>query len=127
MSYLKELVESFCGCLPSESFSGSGIERQSYRLEGIGIVQAEIGTLWKILAQKSVGVLIGAALPWAVRITKIDVQARVDLQACVLSKLGSLIPGQGPTQLPGQGDDRASDSVAHRLSPCPARAGPFFV
>ena len=60
---------------------------------------------WKILAQRSVGVLVGAALPWAVRIAEIDLDASVDLQACVLSHLSSLIPSQRPTQLLRQGDD----------------------
>src|SRR6516162_4819805 len=85
-------------------------------------MHAEIGAFWKILAQQSVGVLVGAALPWAVRIAEIDLDAGVDLQACVLSQLSSLIPSQRPTQLLRQGDHRARNGVAHR----PASAGPFF-
>src|SRR6516165_4211962 len=85
---------------------------------------AEIGAFWKILAQQSVGVLVGAALPWAVRIAEIDLDASVDLQACVLSHLSSLIPSQRP----------CSGKViivrvmaSHTASaPCPASAGPFF-
>src|SRR5215472_309913 len=62
-------------------------------------MHAEIGAFWKILAQQSVGVLVGAALPWAVRIAEIDLDASVDLQACVLSHLSSLIPSQRATHL----------------------------
>src|SRR5215831_15957584 len=38
----------------------------------VGAMRAEIGAFWKILTQQSVGVLVGAALPWAVRIAEID-------------------------------------------------------
>src|SRR5262249_48358085 len=62
-------------------------------------MHAEIDAFWKILAQQSVGVLVGAALPWAVRFAEIDLDASVDLQACVLSHLSSLIPRQRPTKL----------------------------
>src|SRR5882757_6362416 len=78
-------------------------------------MRAEIGALWKILTQQSVGVLVGAALPWAVRIAEIDLDASIDLQACVLSHLSSLIPGQRSTQLLRQGDNRLCNGVAHRL------------
>src|SRR5215469_6357722 len=86
-------------------------------------MHAEIGAFRKILAQQSVGVLIGAALPWAVRIAEIDLDASVDLQACVLSHLSSLIPSQRLTQLLRQGDDRSRNGVAHRLGTMPGECG----
>src|SRR6201997_5892504 len=86
-------------------------------------MHAEIGAFWKRLAQQSVGVLVGAALPWAVRIAEIDLDASIDLQACVLSHLSSLIPSQRPTQLLRQGDDRSRNGVAHRLGTMPGACG----
>src|SRR6476661_2164420 len=86
-------------------------------------MRAEIGALWKILAQQSVGVLVGAALPWAVRIAEIDLDASVDLQACVPSHLSSLIPGQRSTQLLRQGDNRLCNGVAHRLGAMSSERG----
>src|ERR1700756_3029940 len=86
-------------------------------------MHAEIGAFWKILAQQSVGVLIGAALPWAVRVTEIDLDASVDLQACVLSHLSSLIPSQRPTQLLRQANDRSRNGVAHRLGTMSGECG----
>src|ERR1700733_943416 len=86
-------------------------------------MRAEICAFWKILAQQSVGVLVGAALPWAVRIAEIDLDASVDLQACVLSHLSSLIPGQRSTQLLRQGDYRSSNGVAHRLGAMSSECG----
>ena len=36
-------------------------------------VHRQVGSLGKILSQQTVGVLIGSALPWALRITEVDV------------------------------------------------------
>ena len=54
---------------------------------------------------------------------EVDLHARVDLQACVLSHLSSLIPSQRPTQLLRQGDDRARDGVAHRIGTMSSEGG----
>src|ERR1700756_4768086 len=86
-------------------------------------MHAEIGAFWKILAQQSVGVLVGAALPWAVRIAEIDLDAGVDLQACVLSHLSPLIPSQRSTQLLRQGGNRSRNNVAHRLGTMSGEGG----
>src|SRR4051812_10667652 len=86
-------------------------------------MHAEIDAFWKILAQQSVGILVGATLPWAVRITEIDLDTSVDPQACVLSHLSSLIPSQRPAQLLRQGDDRARNGVAHRLGTVSGECG----
>ena len=69
--------------MPSKRFSGPCVEGGHHSRNVVSAVRAEIGALWKILAQQSVDVLVGAALPWAVRITEIDLDASVDLQACV--------------------------------------------
>jgi hypothetical protein len=55
---------------------------------------------------------------------KVDLHARVDLQAGMLRQFSALISSQRPAQL--QGDDRARDRVAYASAPCPASAGPFF-
>ena len=57
------------------------------------------------------------------RIAEVDLHARIDLQACVLSQLSSLIPSQRSTQLLRQGDDRACDGVAHRFSTMSGECG----
>src|SRR6202022_20918 len=79
MGHSEEFVESFRRCFPADGFSGPGVERNGHGLKVIGIVCAEIGALWKVLAQQPVGILVGAALPWAVRIAEVDLHARVDL------------------------------------------------
>ena len=102
------------------------VERGRHGRNLVDAMHAEISAFWKILAQQSVGVLVGAALPRAVRIAEIDLDASVDLQACVLSHLSSLIPSQRPTQLLRQGNNRSRNGVAHRLGTMSGECGSVF-
>src|SRR3954466_10851715 len=123
---LEELVQSLGRCSPAERLSRPAVEGHRHGCKVLGAVRAEVGALWKVLAQQPVGVLVRAALPGAVRIAEVDLDACVDLQARVLGHLGALIPGQRSSQLFGYGDDRARDGVAHRLSPMPGERGPVL-
>src|SRR3954466_6326783 len=59
----KELVQSLGGCPPAQGFSRSAVEGDRHGCKVLGAVHAEIGGLWKVLAQQPVGVLVRAALP----------------------------------------------------------------
>src|SRR3954447_18305495 len=122
----EELVQSLGRCSPAERLSRPAVEGHRHGCKVLGAVRAEVGALWKVLAQQPVGVLVRAALPGAVGIAEVDLNACVDLQARVLAHLGALIPGQRSSQLFGYGDDRARDGVAHRLSPMPGERGPVL-
>ena len=74
----------------------------------------EIGPLGKVLAQQAIGILVSAALPWAMRVTEVDLQPRGDPQVRMLRHLRSLIPGEGLPNLFGQAGDGAGDGVADR-------------
>ena len=50
MAHSEEFVESFRRCFPAEGFSRPGVECKGHGLKVIGIVCAEIGALWKVLA-----------------------------------------------------------------------------
>ena len=52
--------------------------------------------------------------------------ARLDLEARVLGRLSSLVPGQRPAQLLGQRDDRARDGVTYRLGAMTGECGPVL-
>src|SRR4051812_27588854 len=123
---LEELVQSLGRCSPAERLSRPAVEGHRHGCKVLGAVRAEVGALWKVLAQQPVGVLVRAALPGAVGIAEVDLNACVDLQARVLGHLGALIPGQRSSQLFGYGDDRARDGVAHRLNPMPGERGPVL-
>jgi hypothetical protein len=50
MAHSQEFVEGFRRCFPAKSFPGPGVECKGYGLKVIGVVSAEIGALWKVLA-----------------------------------------------------------------------------
>src|ERR1039458_7696480 len=77
---------------------------------------AEVGSFREVLAQKSVGVLVRAALPGTLRVAEVDGEAGVDTQLGVLGHLGALIPCKRPAELSGQGRNRGGDRVPDRLS-----------
>src|SRR6202041_3735438 len=106
--------------------SGPRVEGGGHGCNLVGAVHAEIGPFGEVLAEQSVSVLVGAALPWAVRIAEIDSHARLDLEARVLGHLSSLIPSQRPAQLLGQRDDRARDGVTYRLGAMTGEGGPVL-
>jgi len=59
-------------------------------------------------------------------IAEVNLHASIDLEARMLSHLGSLIPGQRPSQLFGQGSDRARNRFAHCLSSMASKCWPVL-
>ena len=78
------LVEGFGGCLPAEGLAGSAVERGGDGFELVAVPAGEVGALREVLAQQAVGVLVGAALPGAVRVGEVDGDAGLDLELGVL-------------------------------------------
>src|SRR6476620_5461086 len=111
----KQLIKCLGRCFPCKRLSGTGVEGGCHGCNRLGAVHAEVGAFGKVLAQQPIGVLVAAALPWAVRIAEVDLYAGVKLEACMLGHFSALIPSQRPTQFLRQGDDRARNGVAHRL------------
>ena len=104
-------VEGLCWGFPSECLARAAVERGSDRGEVVGAVSGEVGSFREVLPQEAVGVLVAAALPRALRVTEIHLQASVDLQLSVPCHLGALVPGERPAQLSGQRRDRSGDGV----------------
>src|SRR3954471_9672308 len=72
VSCLEELVQSLGRCSPAQGLSRSAVEGDRHGCKVLGAVHAEVGALWKVLAQQPVGVLVRAALPGAVRVAEVD-------------------------------------------------------
>jgi hypothetical protein len=89
-------------------------------------MHTQIGALREVLSQQTVGILIGAALPWALGIAEVDMQSGVDAQARVLAHLCALIPCQRPTQLLGERDHSIRNGVTHRLSAMARKCWPIL-
>ena len=65
----------------------------------LSAMTAEISALGKVLAKQTVGILIAAALPRALRVAEAVFQTRVDPKLSMLCHLDTLIPGQGAAQM----------------------------
>ena len=87
------LVERFSRRFPAQRLSRSGIEGRRNGGDLIGAVDAEVGAFREVLTQQPIGVLVSAALPWALRVAEVDLDTRIDLETIVLSRFDSLIPG----------------------------------
>src|SRR5215213_9745718 len=121
------MVKRLGGRSPSKGLARSGVEGCGNCREGIRAMYAQVGALREALAQQPAGVLVRAALPRAVRIAEVDLNASVDPQLCVLRHLRPLIPRQRPSELLRQGGDRARDGVADRLRAMPGERRPVLL
>ena len=62
-------------------------------------VHRQVGSLGKVLSQQTVGVLIGSSLPWALRITEVDIDIGRERKSSMIRKFLTPVPGQGLIQL----------------------------
>src|SRR5207247_6127259 len=87
-------LECFGRGSPAEGFTRSTVELVGHLVQA-GLGQAgKAVTFGKVLAEQSVGVFVGAPLPWAAGVAEVDRDPGVDSEAFVLRHLRALIPGQ---------------------------------
>ncbi len=65
-------------------------------------MDGEVGAFREVLSQKTVGVLISAALPRAVQVAEVDLEIGGQRQALVIGKFFAVVPGQRAPQFSGQ-------------------------
>ena len=71
-------------------FSSNGVE--------LGLaVHRQIGAFREVLAQQTVGILVRATLPWAVRIAEVDVYVGCKRKFPVIGKLLASVPRERST------------------------------
>ena len=78
-TYSSHCVKRLCWRFPAQRLSRPGVEGGRHGGDLLGAVHAQIGAFREVLPQQSVGVLVGAALPRALRIAEVDLDAGVDL------------------------------------------------
>lgn len=66
----------------------------SNRIQFVCAILAEVRPLWKVLAEQTIGVLVAASLPRALRVAEIDVETSIDPELGVLCHLGALVQGR---------------------------------
>jgi hypothetical protein len=74
--------------------SRAAIELGRDGIQGSLVELAQVGALGQVLAEQAVGVLVGAALPGAARVTELDLDTGVNRELQVLGHLLAVIPGQ---------------------------------
>src|SRR5436190_425290 len=107
-------VEGLGGGAPAEDLAGSGVQRVGDGLEFLGAPARYVGALREVLAQKAVGVLVGAPLPRAVRVSEEHGDTGLDREPGVLGQFLATVPCQGTAELLGQRGDGGSERVLHR-------------
>ena len=75
------LVEDLCRSAPVERLARPAVQGGGYGGEVVGAVAGEVGALREVLAQEAVGVLVGGALPGALRVAEVDRQIRCRFEA----------------------------------------------
>lgn len=66
------VVKGFGRCLPIEAFPGTAIKSVGDSIEVGPRMLRQVRAFWEVLAKQAVGVLIGASLPWTVRVAEED-------------------------------------------------------
>jgi len=62
----------------------------------------QVGSFWKVLSEQPIGVLVGASLPWTLRIAEVDINIGCQCEPLVVSEFLAPIPGQGFVELAWQ-------------------------
>src|SRR5258708_13973699 len=93
----EELGELLGWFEPAQGLTGSVVERVGRGVEVVLAVEGEVGALGEVLAEQSVGVLVGASLPGAVGVAEVDVHVGVDAELGMFAPLFALLPGQSPS------------------------------
>ena len=80
-------VEGLGRRLPAEGLPRPSVERVGDRGDVVRAPAGQVGALREVLAKQAVGVLVGAALPGAVRVGEVDGQAGLgrELGVCAQS------------------------------------------
>ena len=93
------IVKGFRRCSPVEDFAWPRVELGGDGFEVVVGPSREVGAFGEVLAEQSVGVLVGSALPWAVRVSEEDWDAGLEGERDVGGELFASIPRQRTSEL----------------------------
>src|SRR5712671_6456788 len=92
-------IKSLCWGFKLQGLTWPFVELTSHFVQ-IGLrMHRQVGALRKVLSQQTIGVLIRAALPWALRIAKINVDVCRQREPSMVRKFLATVPGQRFIQL----------------------------
>src|SRR5450432_4513335 len=92
-------VKSLCWGFKLQGLTWSFVELTSHFVQMGLRMHRQVGALWKVLSQQTIGVFIRAALPRALRVAKINVDVGRQREASMVRKFLAAVPGQRFIQL----------------------------
>src|SRR3954451_4300000 len=66
-------IKSLCWRFKLQGLAGSLFYLTSHFVQMSLRMHRQVGALWKVLPQQAIGILVRPALPWALRVAKIDI------------------------------------------------------
>ena len=90
---VEQLDDSFGGFGPVRGLSRPVVGFVGDGVEVVLAVSGKVCALGEVLAQQAVGVLVGVALPWAVRVAEVDLHVQGGGDSAMQGRLAALVPG----------------------------------
>ena len=87
-------VKPFCRGFKLQRFARPLVELTRHFIQMRLAVHRQIGALGKVLPEQAVGILVGAALPRALRVAEVNVDVGCQAKPAVIGKLLATVPGQ---------------------------------
>lgn len=87
-------VECLRRRLPAQRLAWPRIQSMGNGAQFFCAMFVEVRSLGKVLAKQTIRVLVASALPGALWVAEVDVEACIDPELGVLCHLGALVPGQ---------------------------------
>src|SRR6202050_3859223 len=91
--------KEFSRRFPGEPFSNPGIQLPCNGIELLLRVQGEVGSLWQVIAEQSIGVFANSPLPGRVGMSEVDGDVCCFCQCFVETHLAALVVGHGKSHL----------------------------
>ena len=87
-------VKSLCWGFKLQGLARPFVELTRHFVEMGLRVPRQVGALGKVLPQQTIGVLVRAALPWALRIAEVDVNVGRQRKSTMIRQFLAPVPGQ---------------------------------
>ena len=92
-------VESLCRCFKPQGFAWPFVELTRHFVQMSLRVYRHVGAFGEVLSEQTISVLIGTPLPWALRITEVDIDVGRQAEPAMVREFLAPVPGQGLVEL----------------------------
>ena len=103
---------------PGETFSNPGIQLPCNGIELLLRVQGEVGSLWQVIAEQSIGVFANPPLPGRVGMSEVDGDVCCFCQCFVEAHLAALVVRHGKSHLAFKAFEDGAKAFSDRVCSC---------